>query len=132
MVLQRQDISRTMKDVITRIKSLIRDNKVTKEEEHTGGWKYGGKELEAEIELLITAMDNDYEVLNCNVFHFVNGANIRNPTNRLLILPINGTPKLSSGELLLPENYYYAESGQLLFGDRWDIILAALGEKKAL
>lgn len=45
------------------------------------------------------------------------------------MIPVNGTPKLKSGEKLLPGNCYYTEEGQLLFGERWDIILAALAEE---
>lgn len=45
------------------------------------------------------------------------------------MIPVNGTPKLNSGELLLSENYYHTEERQLLFGKQWDIILVALGEK---
>jgi hypothetical protein len=44
------------------------------------------------------------------------------------MIPLNGTPKLNSGVTLSPENYYYTEEGQLLFGERWDIILVPLAE----
>ncbi|KAL2817420.1 hypothetical protein BDW59DRAFT_132639 [Aspergillus cavernicola] len=129
MALQQQVITGAMKDIITRIKKLIQDEKVTTEEKKSGGWKYGGRELETEIELLNAAMSSEYKVLECNAFHFINGANIRNPTKRLLMIPVNGTPKLKSGETLPSENCYYTDEGQLLFGERWDIILAALAEK---
>ncbi|KAL4948035.1 hypothetical protein BDW69DRAFT_101557 [Aspergillus filifer] len=133
MALQQQGITGAMKDIIVGIKNLIQDGKVTIEERTTEerwiGWKYGGSELEKQIESLTEAMSDEFKVVDCNAFHFVNGASTRNPTKRLLIIPVNGTPKLKSGKPLLSENFYYTEENLLLFGERCDIILAALEEK---
>ncbi|PYH46591.1 uncharacterized protein BP01DRAFT_17764 [Aspergillus saccharolyticus JOP 1030-1] len=126
MFLQRQDISEAMKSALTRIRELILAEKVSTEEKRQGGWKYGGKELEFEMRLLNDAMDSKYKVLDSNVFHFVNGAIIHNPTKSLVMIPLNGTPKLNSGEPLLLDTSYYTEERQLLFGEQWDIILAAM------
>ncbi|KAL4931388.1 uncharacterized protein BDV17DRAFT_288931 [Aspergillus undulatus] len=110
--------------------AVIRAEKVTTEEKKPGGWRYVGTELESELKLLNGIVGKEYKVLESNVFHFVNGANVRNRTKRLLLIPVNGTPKSISGEPLLDDSYYCTEAGQLLFGERWDIILAALAEKE--
>ncbi|KAL4931387.1 uncharacterized protein BDV17DRAFT_256751 [Aspergillus undulatus] len=132
MVTQQHEISGGMQDTITRIQSLIQTKKVTKQGTPES-WRYGGKELEAEMERLRTnlRLHGGYKVLGCNVFHFESGANINNPTKRLLMIPVNGAPTRDtpSGEPLLSNSYYYTEDDQLLFGEGWDIILAALAEK---
>ncbi|PYH75339.1 hypothetical protein BO82DRAFT_408087 [Aspergillus uvarum CBS 121591] len=129
MAFERQDTTEELGQVLTRIKDIIQAGKVTTEERQSAGWKYGGKELETELELLNEILRIKYKVLESNVFHFINGANIHNPTKRLLMIPITGTPRLKSGETLTPTNCYYTEEVQLLFGERWNIILVPLAEK---
>lgn len=62
MAFQQKDITGTMKEALARIKDLIQDEKVTIEEKRSGGWKYGGRELQTEIESLSMAMSSEYKV----------------------------------------------------------------------
>lgn len=98
MALQRQDITGAMKDVITRIKGLIQTEKFTTEEKTTGGWKYGGRELETEIELLNATMDSEYKVSTRPVFvSYSNLARCLSPTSS-----ISSTARTSA----IPRNVY--------------------------
>jgi hypothetical protein len=62
MALQRQDIAGELKDILIRIKGLIQAGKVTTEERKSAGWRYGGKELNTEIDLLNATLEEKYKV----------------------------------------------------------------------
>ncbi|KAL4984444.1 hypothetical protein BDW68DRAFT_16397 [Aspergillus falconensis] len=129
MSLQQQALTGAMKEVIARIRDLVRAEKF-KTAQTRGGWKYIGEELENEIKMLKETISSKYKVLTCDFYHVFNSANVHSRTEILLLIPVNGTPTLNSdsnsGEPLLSEKCYYSEVDQLLIGEGCDIIVATL------
>ncbi|EAW20664.1 uncharacterized protein NFIA_030970 [Aspergillus fischeri NRRL 181] len=122
--------------ILKEVKNLIANEPEIKEEKLGMGRVYGGvvltkiDELKSELEI---------EGYKCNIFHFLRGANVRNPTTRLLLIPINGKATLSKGEPLVQEEAYFIEDKKEnedkgnagdnrvpLFGNELDVIIAVL------
>ena len=70
------------------------------------------------------------KVIKCNLFHFTQHLNIKNPTNGLVIIPVNGTPVLRPGSRLLPGMFYYIQDARvLLLSEGVDVVFVGLGRQ---
>ncbi|GIJ86932.1 hypothetical protein Asppvi_005831 [Aspergillus pseudoviridinutans] len=109
-----EPLSLSLKPIIDKIGSLISEGKVGKTT-IAGGWRYSGEDFETQIAELEKAMtDGGNDVVACHATHFTRGANIGNPTGRLILIQIHGTSILDPGGLLSPGSYQYLEDSRTL------------------
>lgn len=71
-----------------------------------------------------------FQVIECNAYHFLKGANIQNPTKRLFLIPVNGTPTLVPDCPLSQCSCYFFDDSRTLLGEEIDIITLVLGKMK--
>ncbi|KAL3466426.1 hypothetical protein BJX64DRAFT_14453 [Aspergillus heterothallicus] len=110
-------LSPALVTIIDRLASLMNDGNVLKAAVD-GGWRYYGEAIQKEIDDLKTMIvSGGNEVVRCHATHFTRGANIHNPTKRLVLIQIRGTSKLDPGELLLPGSYQYLEDSRTLIAN---------------
>ncbi|GFF93356.1 hypothetical protein IFM53868_07158 [Aspergillus udagawae] len=127
-----ESLSEDAKQIVGAMRELI-ENKIATKEEKVGEevWKYAGKDFSRELTKLEREMSKDgKKVIECNAYHCVRGANIKNPTGGLFLIPVNGTPTLIQGDPLLPGSSYFFENQASLFGDRIDIVTVVLANNK--
>jgi hypothetical protein len=112
-----EPLSLSLRPIIDKMGSLISEGKVTKTA-FAGGWRYSGESFLEQIAKLKKAMtDGGNEVVECHATHFTRGANIGNPTGRLILIQIRGTSILDPGGLLPPGSYQYLENSRTLISE---------------
>lgn len=127
-----EPLSESVKDIVSEMRKLVKNKKAIREQKGEMVWQYGGQDFLNEIVRLKAEMVNmGKKVVECNAFHFGRGANIKNPTKRLILIPINGTSTLRPGGPLLPETSLYIEDERSLLGGEGgvDVIFVALAEE---
>ncbi|KAJ0412964.1 hypothetical protein BJY00DRAFT_98639 [Aspergillus carlsbadensis] len=101
--------SPAIQTIIDKLSVLIKAGNVSKAAVEAG-WRYYGESFQKEIMELREAISKcGNNVIECHAAHFTRGANIRNPTNRLIIIQIHGCSKIEPGQLLRPGAYKYLE-----------------------
>ncbi|KAH8430198.1 uncharacterized protein LDX57_007867 [Aspergillus melleus] len=102
-----EPLSPAFTNIVDDLASLINEGNVQKAVVE-GGWRYHGEAFQKEIDKLEEMMVRcGNKVIRCHATHFTRGANIQNPTKRLVIFQIRGTSKLVD-----PGSYQYLESSQ--------------------
>ncbi|RAL03015.1 uncharacterized protein BO80DRAFT_443266 [Aspergillus ibericus CBS 121593] len=97
-----------VKNVITDMRERIQNKMAVRIKQDTKGWEYGGPALkELALELKDQLNNEGYDVRGCTVWHFLRGANIKNPTKGLILLLISGEATLSPGGALTLERLSY-------------------------
>ena len=121
-------VSENVGNVIHAMKEFIENKKAVRIKEGKGGWEYAGSDFKSLVicleENLINEGHNvvtlckflgnvltEKKVRGCTIWHFFQGANIKNPTKGLILLSINGTAILSSFNL--PIEHEHELSGKL-------------------
>ncbi|KAL2829549.1 hypothetical protein BDW59DRAFT_36288 [Aspergillus cavernicola] len=102
-------LSPALQIIVDKLRDLINTGNVSKATVE-GGWRYYGETFQKEINQLreaITKSGNN--VVECHAAHFTRGANIWNPTNRLILIQIHGSSKIEPDESLRPGSYKYLE-----------------------
>lgn len=71
-------------------------------------------------------------VTMCTAFHVYKESKVKNPTGRMIVIPISGTILFKhGGAVLSPGYWYYIEDERILHGEDMNVILVALEKKKA-
>ncbi|KAL4887781.1 hypothetical protein BDV59DRAFT_162604 [Aspergillus ambiguus] len=121
------------KCVVDRIRTLISSNNAEKKEKEPGlTWNYVGMEITKELDNLKNdrmLVPEGSRAVACHAYHVLRGANILNPTSRLLLIIVNGTPTLDKNFRLLQDKYYTLEQERPLFG-QGDFITIVLEIRK--
>ncbi|KAF3403869.1 hypothetical protein F1880_010257 [Penicillium rolfsii] len=112
--------------------SLINSRQTAEEVRANWGWRHGGPRFSDEMtKLKMELKAQGKPVTTCTAFHVFKESKVKNPTGRMIVIPIGGTITFKKGgQVLAPGNYYYIEDERILHGQDMDVILAALEKKK--
>ncbi|PYI01177.1 hypothetical protein BO78DRAFT_423821 [Aspergillus sclerotiicarbonarius CBS 121057] len=102
------NLPENVKNLIADMRERIENKTALRIKQDKKGWEYGGPELkELALSLKDQLANEGYDVRGCTVWHFLRGANIKNPTKGLILLLINGEATLSPGGPLTSERIAY-------------------------
>ncbi|KAJ6013110.1 hypothetical protein N7522_003465 [Penicillium canescens] len=122
----------TLPGIVSEMSSLINSRQTAEEARANWGWRHGGPRFADEMtKLKMELKAQGKPVTTCTAFHVFEESKVKNPTGRMIVIPIGGTITFKNGgQVLAPGNYYYIEDESILHGQDMDVILAALVKKK--
>lgn len=130
--------------------------KVNAEEINEAGWKWGGAEFENGIEQLRIQLENEgigpvsdatgvhieiscaaltqsFQIIECNAVRLFRGATLRNPTKRLILITLTGSPSFVPGPHLEKGSLYdLSEEGQQILSLCADIIFIRVAKDEEI
>ncbi|KAL2841026.1 hypothetical protein BJY01DRAFT_249735 [Aspergillus pseudoustus] len=128
-----QELVGTLPAIVGEMRSLISSRQTAEEVPANWGWRIGGPRFMDEMtKLKMELKAQGKPVTTCKAFHVFKESKVKNPTGRMIVIPIGGTIMFKKGgQVLSPGHYYYIEDERILHGQDMDVILVSLEEKKA-
>ncbi|EYE98994.1 uncharacterized protein EURHEDRAFT_122558 [Aspergillus ruber CBS 135680] len=133
-----QNISLTedVKEIINKLRIVAADSEACEIYRNSIGWQYGGYKIEAQLNHLKGELEkkkkkksNNCKVVEIKMVRFLRNANVVNPTNNLILIPVNGDALFGNTTVIPDEGYYTDEDQRPLYGCGVDVIIVVLSRK---
>ncbi|RVD82652.1 uncharacterized protein DFL_007070 [Arthrobotrys flagrans] len=120
-----------LQSIVSEMRSIIQNGGTAEEAKSAIGWRHGGPRFMDEVtKLKMELKDMGKKVTTVKALHAFKDIKVKNPTGRLILIPIRGTMLFKNGDPLAADCYYYLEEERVLRGEDMDLIFVVLEGKK--
>ncbi|OJJ87703.1 uncharacterized protein ASPGLDRAFT_32184 [Aspergillus glaucus CBS 516.65] len=137
--MQNISLTENVKEIINKLRIVAADSDACEIYRNSIGWQYGGYKIEAQLNHLKdelekkkkkkTKKSNNCKVAEIKMVRFLKNANVINPTNNLILIPVNGDALFGNATVIPDEGYYTDEDQRPLYGCGVDVVIVILSRK---
>lgn len=124
------ELSEDIKEIINKLRIIGGDMDAIEIYRTSVGWQYGGSKIESQLNYLNAEFDGKRgnKVVEMKMIRFLENAIVVNPTNNLILIPVNGDAIFGNETIIPDEGYYIEEDRRPLYGHGVDLVFIVLAK----